>query len=107
MGNICKLCNNELDFIKLNGRTLSVETSQWDDCHDDFITKEVEINYCPICGRKLYGKIDYLYYKYKCDDIDTLKARCPIDLKLLDLYTEVTLEFKTVIDEIEEKEMKI
>lgn len=49
----CELCNNKTYDMELNGDKLIIQTSQWDDYYDDFITKEFEINYCPMCGRKL------------------------------------------------------
>lgn len=42
----------------------------------------------------LETKLDYLFNKYECNDIDTLKARCPINLNLLNLESEATEEFK-------------
>ena len=36
-----------------NGYYLDVETSEWDDYYDGFIHIELDINYCPYCGRKL------------------------------------------------------
>lgn len=49
-------------------------------------------------------ELDYLFAVYDCNDIDTLKARCPIDLNLLDLKSEATEEFKEAVNRIEVKE---
>ena len=108
MKNICELCDNKVDGLELNGKELRIKTSQWSNYYGSWIWKTIEINYCPMCGRKLseenYSKLDYLYDKYECNDLDTLKARCPINLKLLDLESKSTLEFEIAVDEIEEKE---
>lgn len=45
-------------------------------------------------------KLEYLFYIYHCDNIATLKVRCPINLNLLDLQGEATEEFKKAINEL-------
>ena len=32
---------------------LDIETSEWDEYDDGFVHHEIEINFCPYCGRKL------------------------------------------------------
>ena len=53
-------------------------------------------------------KLEYLYRKYDCNDMETLQYRCPIDIKAYKQFTclnsEATDEFKRLIDEREEKE---
>ena len=50
-------------------------------------------------------KLEYLYRKYDCNDMETLQARCPIDIKaykqFMCLNSEATDEFKRSIDEQE------
>lgn len=48
--------------------------------------------------------LDYLFSVYQCDDIEILKCRCPIDLRLLNLNAEATKEFKDAVDELDRKE---
>ena len=48
--------------------------------------------------------IDYLYKRYECDDIETLKCRCPLNLNKINLNERVYENFILMLNEIEEKE---
>lgn len=47
---------------------------------------------------------EFLFRFYECEDLDMLKCRCPINLKLIDLNIIATEDFKKAVMEIEEKE---
>lgn len=55
----CEFCNNQdnsFDCIYRDDKgkyILRVYAGGWDDYLDDFNYGEIEIKYCPICGRKL------------------------------------------------------
>lgn len=56
---MCKYCDEnsyecEIFYDERNDNYyLDIETSEWDEYDDDFVHQEVEINFCPYCGRKL------------------------------------------------------
>ncbi len=56
---MCNKCDydspdNQVFFEPLTGEWyLDIETSEWDDYIDGFVTQREYINYCPWCGRKL------------------------------------------------------
>lgn len=50
----CDLCDNNCMYgLELEGNTLVVQTSEFDDYYDDFLEERIKIKYCPMCGRKL------------------------------------------------------
>lgn len=53
----CHECNLDGDKIVFNDTTkkyeLAVETYEWSEYYDSYVTEYVEINFCPFCGRKL------------------------------------------------------
>jgi len=57
----CSFCDNtHPDFDAMNGvygNMLTLETSEWDDYYDSFNHVTLDVNYCPICGRKLRKEI--------------------------------------------------
>lgn len=59
---MCDYCNYESDSNEIfqdwkdGSHYLSVQTSQWDNCDDDWVYEKIFINYCPYCGRDLYKK---------------------------------------------------
>lgn len=48
--------------------------------------------------------IDYLYKRYECDDIETLKCRCPLNIDKLNLNERVYENFVLMLNTIEEIE---
>ena len=55
----CEFCNNQdnaIDGIYQNdeGDYILKLYGGWDDYLDDFDYEEIKVNFCPICGRKLY-----------------------------------------------------
>lgn len=53
---MCEYCNDEQDDIfkfDLDKWYLRVEGSSWDDYNDCFEYTDIQIEYCPHCGRKL------------------------------------------------------
>ena len=78
----------------------------WD---DEFEDEDMEMSPEELEDNDEYEtKLEYLYRKYDCNDMETLQARCPIDIKaykqFMCLNSEATDEFKRLIDEREEKE---
>ena len=78
----------------------------WD---DEFEDEDMEMSPEELEDNDEYEtKLEYLYRKYDCNDMETLQARCPIDIKaykqFMCLNSEATDEFKRSIDEREEKE---
>ena len=78
----------------------------WD---DEFEDEDMEMSPEELEDNDEYEtKLEYLYRKYDCNDMETLQARCPIDIKAYKQFTclnsEATDEFKRLIDECEEKE---
>jgi hypothetical protein len=51
----CEFCKDDGDYIvKRNGKTMLVlQTYNWNYREDDFDIVELEINCCPMCGRRL------------------------------------------------------
>lgn len=50
--------------------------------------------------------IDYLYKRYECDDIETLKCRCPLNIDKINLNERVYENFVLMLNTIEEIEDK-
>ncbi len=53
---MCELCNDKQTEIYkgLDKKWyMRVENSHWDTYYDDYDFTDVEIKYCPFCGRKL------------------------------------------------------
>ena len=78
----------------------------WD---DEFEDEDMEMSPEELEDNDEYEtKLEYLYRKYDCNDMETLQYRCPIDIKaykqFMCLNSEATDEFKRSIDEREEKE---
>ena len=78
----------------------------WD---DEFEDEDMEMSPEELEDNDEYEtKLEYLYRKYDCNDMETLQYRCPIDIKaykqFMCLNSEATDEFKRLIDEREEKE---
>ena len=78
----------------------------WD---DEFEDEDMEMSPEELEDNDEYEtKLEYLYRKYDCNDMETLQYRCPIDIKAYKQFTclnsEATDEFKRLIDEREEKE---
>ena len=92
------------DIEKLESEYNDVEI--WD---DEFEDEDMEMSPEELEDNDEYEtKLEYLYRKYDCNDMETLQARCPIDIKFCRQFTclnsEATDEFKRLIDEREEKE---
>ena len=92
------------DVKKLENEDDDVEI--WD---DEFEDADMEMSYEEVEDDAEYEKkLEYLYRKYDCNDMETLQYRCPIDIKaykqFMCLNSEATDEFKRSIDEREEKE---
>ena len=92
------------DVEKLENEDDDVEI--WD---DEFEDEDMEMSPEELEDNNEYEtKLEYLYRKYDCNDMETLQYRCPIDIKAYKQFTclnsEATDEFKRLIDEREEKE---
>ena len=92
------------DIEKLESEYNDVEI--WD---DEFEDEDMEMSPEELEDNDEYEtKLEYLYRKYDCNDMETLQYRCPIDIKaykqFMCLNSEATDEFKRSIDEREEKE---
>ena len=92
------------DIEKLESEYNDVEI--WD---DEFEDEDMEMSPEELEDNDEYEtKLEYLYRKYDCNDMETLQYRCPIDIKaykqFMCLNSEATDEFKRTIDECEEKE---
>lgn len=48
--------------------------------------------------------LEYLYERYDCSNLDTLEARCPINLSNINLNNKIYNEFKELLDDIEAEE---
>ncbi len=49
-------------------------------------------------------KLEYLFEIYECDNISTLRSRCPINLNLLNLCSEAEEDFKDYVKNVEHTE---
>ena len=107
--------NNTIDKCKsLNEHTLKIINDKvWEEddliLDDEFEDEDMEMSPEELEDNDEYEtKLEYLYRKYDCNDMETLQARCPIDIKaykqFMCLNSEATDEFKRTIDEREEKE---
>ena len=89
------------DIKKLESEDDDVEI--WD---DEFEDEDMEMSPEELEDNDEYEtKLEYLYRKYDCNDMETLQYRCPIDIKaykqFMCLNSEATDEFKRSIDEQE------
>ena len=50
--------------------------------------------------------LDYLYQRYECGDLDTLEARCPININNLNLNNKMYKELEDLLNDIDELEDK-
>lgn len=56
---MCKYCDEnsyecEIFYDERNDNYyLDIETSEWNEYDDGFVHQEIEINFCPYCGKKL------------------------------------------------------
>ena len=107
--------NNTIDKCKsLNEHTLKIINDKvWEEddliLDDEFEDEDMEMSPEELEDNDEYEtKLEYLYRKYDCNDMETLQYRCPIDIKaykqFMCLNSEATDEFKRLIDEREEKE---
>ena len=107
--------NNTIDKCKsLNEHTLKIINDKvWEEddliLDDEFEDEDMEMSPEELEDNDEYEtKLEYLYRKYDCNDMETLQYRCPIDIKAYKQFTclnsEATDEFKRLIDEREEKE---
>ena len=50
--------------------------------------------------------LEYLYQRYECTDLDTLEARCPININNLNLNNKMYKELEDLLNDIDELEDK-
>ena len=50
--------------------------------------------------------LEYLYQRYECGDLDTLQARCPININNLNLNNKMYKELEDLLNDIDELEDK-
>ena len=50
--------------------------------------------------------LEYLYQRYECGDLDTLEARCPININNLNLNNKMYKELEDLLNDIDELEDK-
>ena len=104
--------NNTIDKCKsLNEHTLKIINDKvWEEddliLDDEFEDEDMEMSPEELEDNDEYEtKLEYLYRKYDCNDMETLQTRCPIDIKFCRQFTclnsEATDEFKRSIDEQE------
>lgn len=59
----CELCGEEKDIYDYiykkeeDGKFILRLSAGWDDYNDCFDYGEIEVEYCPRCGKKLYNEI--------------------------------------------------
>ena len=51
--------------------------------------------------------LEYLYQRYECTDLDTLEARCPININNLNLRNKMYKELEDLLNDIDELEDQI
>ena len=51
--------------------------------------------------------LEYLYQRYECGDLDTLEARCPININNLNLNNKMYKELEDLLNDIDELEDEI
>ena len=50
--------------------------------------------------------LEYLYQRYECGDLNTLEARCPININNLNLNNKMYKELEDLLNDIDELEDK-
>ena len=50
--------------------------------------------------------LEYLYQRYECGDLDTLEARCPVNINNLNLNNKKYKELEDLLNDIDELEDK-
>ena len=50
--------------------------------------------------------LEYLYQRYECGDLDTLEARCPVNINNLNLNNKMYKELEDLLNDIDELEDK-
>ena len=51
--------------------------------------------------------LEYLYKRYECTDLDTLEARCPVNINNLNLNNKMYKELEDLLNDIDELEDEI
>ena len=51
--------------------------------------------------------LEYLYQRYECTDLDTLEARCPVNINNLNLNNKMYKELEDLLNDIDELEDQI
>lgn len=51
--------------------------------------------------------LEYLYQRYECGDLDTLEARCPININNLNLNNKMYKELEDLLNDVDELEDEI
>ena len=51
--------------------------------------------------------LEYLYQRYECTDLDTLEARCPVNINNLNLNNKMYKELEDLLNDIDELEDEI
>lgn len=51
--------------------------------------------------------LEYLYQRYECTDLDTLEARCPVNINHLNLNNKMYKELEDLLNDIDELEDEI
>ena len=51
--------------------------------------------------------LEYLYQRYECGDLDTLEARCPVNINNLNLNNKMYKELEDLLNDIDELEDEI
>lgn len=51
--------------------------------------------------------LEYLYQRYECTDLDTLEARCPVNINNLNLNNKMYKELENLLNDIDGLEDEI
>ena len=51
--------------------------------------------------------LEYLYKRYECTDLDTLEARCPVNINNLNINNKMYKELEDLLNDIDEREDEI
>lgn len=51
--------------------------------------------------------LEYLYQRYECTDLDTLEAKCPVNINNLNLNNKMYKELEDLLNDIDELEDEI
>lgn len=97
----CFLCNDSYITTNTVADIEIIDSNKLNIDYNGFQVPDInlEINFCPICGRKLGGEDSM---KYKIGDVVRIKDNLQADEKYGDCYvTEKMLKFKGAIDIIE------